>query len=104
VYTCSEKNSAGHLAGDRPFHVRLCPRLKREDTFYFRDSEHEASLDTLPQGHGRDRTCAAGADQTELNHTVLFVEINELDVAAIAAKRRADILEDFLDLVSGRNG
>jgi hypothetical protein len=98
------KNSAGHLAGDRPLYVRLCPRLESEDAFDFWYREHETPLDTLPQRHRRNRTRPASADQPKLNNTVFFIEIDEFDVASVAPERWPNILENFLDLVAGGNG
>jgi hypothetical protein len=77
------------------------PLLQSEDAFHFRYGKHEATLNSLPQRHGRNRAGATRADQAKLYDAVIFIEIDELDIAAVAAQRWTNTGEDFLDLVPG---
>src|SRR5690606_33160127 len=74
----------------------------REDAGHFRHGEHDAPLDPLLQRQGRNRAGAAGADETKLDDAVVFVVIDELDVAAIGTKGGTDRIQDFLDSVACR--
>src|SRR5688500_9559953 len=92
---------AGCPVGNRPHCSRLCPRLESEYSFDFRNGQHDAAFDALLQRHGRYRAGAARASQPELDDAVLFIIIDEFNIATVAAERGADRVEDFLDSGAG---